>query len=91
MAEYMRSHLGEKYTGVVSGVTKNGVFVRLKNNVEGFVSASLFKENHFVYDGVVTQRCAKTGRVITIGTILDIVVSSAQVATGMVDFAPAED
>lgn len=91
MAEYMRSHLGEKYTGVVSGVTKNGVFVRLKNNVEGFVSASLFKENQFVYDGVVTQRCAKTGRVITIGTILDIVVSSAQVATGMVDFAPAED
>lgn len=91
MAEYMRAHIGERYTGVVSGVTKNGMFVRLKNNVEGFVSASLFKENNFAYDGVVTQRCARTGRVITIGTILDIIVLSAQVATGMVDFAPVED
>lgn len=90
MAEYMRAHLGETYTGVVSGVTKNGVFVRLENNVEGFVSMELFTKNSFSFDGVVTQRCARTGRVLTIGTPLEIIVASAHVATGRVDFSPSE-
>ena len=36
-AEYMTAHLGETYTGTVSGVTQRGVFVALENTVEGFV------------------------------------------------------
>ena len=91
MAEYMKAHIGEKFTGVVSGVTKNGVFVRLPNNVEGFVAMDLFKGNSFNWDGVITQRCSRTGRVITIGTVLNVIAASAQVATGRVDFAPDED
>ncbi|MEG1427239.1 MAG: ribonuclease R, partial [Oscillospiraceae bacterium] len=90
MAEYMKQHLGEKFTGVVSGTTKNGVFVRLPNSVEGFVPIDSFPENHFVFDGLVTHRCARTGRVLTVGTELHILVASAQVATGRVDFAPDE-
>lgn len=90
MAEYMKAHIGEKFTGIVSGVTRNGVFVRLDNNVEGFVPTELFKDNRFIWDGVVTQRCADTGRVITIGTKLNVIAASAQVATGRVDFAPDE-
>ena len=91
MAEYMKAHIGEKFTGVVSGVTKNGVFVRLPNNVEGFVAMDLFKGNSFNWDGVITQRCSRTGRAITIGTVLNVIAASAQVATGRVDFAPDED
>lgn len=90
MAEYMRAHLGEKFTGVVSGVTKNGVFVRLPNNVEGFVPVESFRDNSFSWDGVITHRCARTGRVITIGTVLNVIAASAHVATGRVDFAPDE-
>lgn len=90
MAEYMRGHLGEKYHGVVSGATKNGVFVRLANNVEGFIPNTSWKENDFLFDGIVTQKCRKTGRVLTIGTEVDIIVASANVAMGMVDFAPDE-
>lgn len=91
MAEYMKQHIGEKYTGVVSGVTKNGIFVRLDNNVEGYVDCSLFKNNHFEFDGVITQKCNVTGRRLTIGTPVNIIVASCVVATGMVDFAPDED
>jgi len=90
MAEYMRAHLGEKFTGVVSGVTKNGVFVRLPNNVEGFVPMDSFKGCRFQWDGVITQRCIMTGRVITIGTVMNVIAASAQVATGRVDFMPDE-
>lgn len=91
MAEYMRAHIGERFTGTVSGVTKNGLFVRLANNVEGFVPVDLFPNNKFVWDGVITQRCAHTGRVITIGTQLNVIAASAQVATGRVDFTPDEE
>lgn len=91
MAEYMSRHIGEKFTGVVSGVTKNGIFVRLPNNVEGYVDCALFKNNHFEFDGVITQKCNLTGRTLTIGTSVNIIVASAVVATGMVDFAPDED
>ena len=38
-AEYMHGHLGEVYTGTISGVTPRGVFVALENTVEGFVPA----------------------------------------------------
>lgn len=88
MAEYIRAHIGEEYTGVVSGVTRNGVFVRLKNNVEGFVGTDKFTNNKFVFDGIVTQKCVNTGRTLTIGTELDIIVASAHVATGKIDFSP---
>ena len=91
MAEYMRQHIGEEYTGVVSGVTKNGLFVRLKSNVEGFVPMDLFTKNRFVFDDIVTQKCVNTGRSFTIGDSLNIVVASAQVATGRVDFAPVNE
>ena len=91
MAEYMKQHIGEEYDGIVSGVTKNGVFVRLDNNVEGYVDTGLFKDCRFDYDGVITQRCSRTGRVLTIGTPLRVRVSSCVVATGMVDFCPAEE
>lgn len=91
MAEYMKQRIGEHYEGIVSGVTKNGVFVRLPNNVEGYVELSLFKKNRFVYDGVITHKCMYTGRIISIGTPLKVVVASAVVATGMVDFAPDEE
>lgn len=90
MAEFMSGHIGERFTGNVSGVIKNGIFVRLTNSVEGFVPMESFTKNSFAYDGMITQECKNTGRIITIGTELDIIVASAHVATGKVDFAPFE-
>ena len=89
MAEYMSQHIGEHFEGTVSGVTMRGVFVRLENSVEGFVSLDAFEGEDFVYDGLITQRSPK--RELTIGTPLPIIVASADVATGKVDFVPAKE
>ena len=37
MAEYMESHIGEEYEGVITTVTNFGFFVQLSNLVEGLV------------------------------------------------------
>lgn len=89
MAEYMSQHIGEHFEGTVSGVTMRGVFVRLENSVEGFVSLDAFEGEDFVYDGLITQRSSK--RELTIGTPLPIIVASAYVATGKVDFVPDKE
>lgn len=89
MAEYMSQHIGEHFEGTVSGVTMRGVFVRRENSVEGFVSLDAFEGEDFVYDGLITQRSPK--RELTIGTPLPIIVASAYVATGKVDFVPDKE
>ena len=89
MAEYMSQHIGEHFEGTVSGVTMRGVFVRLENSVEGFVSLDAFEGEDFVYDGLITQRSSK--RELTIGTPMPIIVASAYVATGKVDFVPDKE
>ena len=43
MAEYMESHIGQEYTGIISGVTNFGLFVKLPNLIEGLVHISTLK------------------------------------------------
>lgn len=37
LAEYMQKHIGEEFEGIVTGVTRSGLFVTLSNGVEGRV------------------------------------------------------
>ena len=88
VAEYMKAHLGEKHVGVIDGVTPHGVFVKLPNNAEGFVSLTEFENADFEFDGQISQRDLRSGRVLMVGEELPIIVSGADVATGRVDFSP---
>ena len=89
MAEYMRAHIGEEFDGVVSGVTMRGVFVELASSAEGFVPVISFPGANYQFDGVVSQVDETTGKRLTIGQPLRVVVVSADVPSGRIDFAPA--
>ncbi len=89
-AEYMKRHLGERHVGVISGVTPKGIFVKLQNNAEGFVSLSDFENCDFEFDGEIAHRDLRSGRVLMMGEEIGIVVAGADVATGRVDFVPQE-
>ena len=90
VAEYMKVHLGERHTGIISGVTPKGLFVKLENNAEGFVSLNDFENCEFEFDGEVAHRDLRSGRVLMMGEELGIIVAAADVATGRVDFMPQE-
>ena len=91
MAEYMRAHLGERHMGVISGVTPKGIFVKLQNNAEGFVSLSDFEDCDFEFDGEICHRDLRSGKVLMMGEELPIIVAAADVATGRIDFVPDEE
>jgi len=51
MAEYMEDHIGEEFTGMVSGVANFGMFIQLDNLVEGLIHISEMKD-FFHYDEI---------------------------------------
>ena len=47
--EYMLSHIGEEFEGVISGVTAWGIYVELPNTIEGMVHVTALKGDYFMY------------------------------------------
>lgn len=90
VAEYLKAHIGEKYPGVISGATGRGLFVRLPNGAEGFVSLDSF-DREYIFDGVIGYTDKAGGHDLTVGDPLAIVVVSSDVATGRVDFVPDKE
>ena len=48
-ARWAKDHVGEKFGGVISGVTNFGVFVALPNAVEGLIHVSQLDDDYYVY------------------------------------------
>lgn len=48
--EYMEQYLGEAFDGIISGVTAFGLFVELKNSVEGFVHISNMHDDYYHFN-----------------------------------------
>ncbi|MEN6566759.1 MAG: ribonuclease R [Veillonellales bacterium] len=48
--EYMGQFVGEKFDGVINGVTAFGIFVELENGVEGLVRVSSMDDDYYRYE-----------------------------------------
>ena len=47
--EYMEERLGETFDGVISSITKWGVYVELPNTIEGLVHVTNMYDDHYDY------------------------------------------
>ena len=86
MAEYMESHIGETYTGMVSGVTSFGMYVMLPNLVEGMVRLSDLPEKFYYDEETESLIGANSHKLYTLGTKLDIKVIASSKETRQIDF-----
>ena len=86
MAEYMKSHIGEEFDVIISGVSAGGIYVLLPNTVEGMVSvATLPLGDYEVQHGVILTGAAD-GSVFTVGDKVHVKCVSVNVNGGFIDF-----
>ncbi len=87
MAEYMESHIGEEYDGIITSVTNFGFFVQLPNLVEGLVHVKTLKGDYYNYVSELLSLVGQnTNKAYRIGDKVHIVVSNASKTNATVDF-----
>lgn len=86
-AEYMRSHIGEEYEGVISGVTKWGVYVELENTVEGLVHVADMRDDHYEFTEQTYELTGEhSGKSYTLGQTVRVRVTDADKLQRTVNF-----
>ena len=87
MAEYMESHIGEEYEGIISSVTSFGFFVELPNLVEGLVHISNIPGDYYEYIPELLSLVGKnTKKTYRIGDKIKVLVAGASKETAQIDF-----
>lgn len=87
-ARFMQKHVGEEFDGVISSVTKFGVFVLLRAfEVDGLVRVENLGNDKFEYDEEnMVLVASRSGFKYSIGDVLKIRVVNADPDAGQVDF-----
>jgi ribonuclease R len=93
MAEFMKDHIGEEFSGTVSGMTEWGVYVELdETHVEGMAFLRDIDENdYYRFDEARYEVYGhSTGNVFTLGDKVRVRVKSADLRRRMLDFTFTE-
>ena len=86
-AEYMKSHIGEEYEGVISGITKWGIYVELPNTVEGLVHVTDMWDDHYNFIEQTYEMVGEhTGKTYKLGQMVKIRVTDADRLLRTVNF-----
>ncbi|MGL4647274.1 MAG: ribonuclease R [Mycoplasmoidaceae bacterium] len=86
-AEYMEKHVGDIFEGIISHITGFGIFIELKNSVEGLCKISNIKINDF-FNYIVENNTFvgnKTKIVLSFGTLVKVRVVSVNLLTKKID------
>lgn len=74
--EYMSDYIGERFTGVISGITNWGMYVELPNTVEGMVRVTDMRDDYYIYDeqtyslyGEHTRKTYKLGEKVLVEVV----------------------
>ncbi len=86
-AQYMKSHLGEEYEGVISGITTWGIYVELPNTIEGMVHVSNMWDDMYYYKEETMEMIgSQFGKVYSLGQKVKIQVLISDPETRTIDF-----
>ncbi|MFY8329610.1 ribonuclease R [Vagococcus carniphilus] len=86
-AEFMVDKVDQEFDGIITSITKFGMFVELPNTIEGLIHVSQLKNDYFhfveTHLALVGER---TGTIYKIGQAVKIKVTKADVDTREIDF-----
>lgn len=90
--EYMEERLGEIYEGVISGVTKWGIYVELPNTVEGMIHISKLPGDYYIFAEDTGEIVGgDTGRTFKIGMPVTVRVAACDRVMRTIDFDLMEE
>lgn len=87
MAKYMKNNLGNEYHGIISGISKYGMYVKLENTVEGLVTLNSMEDDYYIYDEKLMRLVGRrTSKIYSIGQEVDVLVVRADELSKQIDF-----
>lgn len=90
--EYMEQHIGEEFTGVISGITNWGMYVELPNTIEGMVRITEIRDDYYYYDEEKYELVGETTkRTFKLGQEVKIQVAATDKMLRQIDFSLAEE
>lgn len=86
-AEFMAEKIGEEYDGIISSVTRFGLFVELPNTIEGLIHVNNLKQDYFHFiENHMALVGERTGMTLKIGQKVKVKVDKADPEAREIDF-----
>lgn len=89
--EYMEERIGEEFEGVISSVTKWGIYVELPNTIEGLIHVTNMRDDHYNY---IEERYEmvgeRTGKTYKLGETVQVRVIGTDFLQRTIDFELVE-
>ena len=90
-AEYMKDRVGQEYEGIISSITKWGMYVELPNTIEGLIHVTNLTDDHYDYlEDRYEMVGAHTGKVYKLGEKVKVQVLGADTLLRTIDFKLAK-
>ena len=90
--EYIKSHIGEEFEGVISGMIDRGIFVKLVDSlVEGMVGFNTMDDSYDVADSRLKAIGNKTKNVLSMGQRIRVKILSADMESKQVEMELLDD
>ena len=90
MAEYMESHIGETFEGMINSVLSFGMFVELDNLVEGLIPIKDMDDFYHYNEDTLTLTGQKSHKSYRIGDRVKVRVVRASKEERQIDFELVE-
>ena len=90
--QFMERHIGEEFTGVISGISNYGFYVELPNTVEGMVRLANLDGDYYVFDQEHYELVGeRTRKKFKLGQTVKIQVVSVDRYLKTIDFLPVRN
>lgn len=87
VAEYMKAHIGEEFSGIITSVVHFGVFVSLDNSADGLVHVKNLEGGYWSYEPKKHQLInADSGEKLRLGQKVQLRLKSVNMSEGLIDF-----
>lgn len=83
-AEFMKDKIGEIYQGIITKLTKTGMFVELKNTIDGFIRYEDMKDYYNFFNGKAIGEKYKIE--YKVGDLVEVMVSKVDILDAKIDF-----